>query len=581
MSSTPSRRDRKRKPKAKLSFGSSNGSSGNLPSNMCANLPELFQLLKIQNEELEVSSQLNGNMLHSFNGMCHDTTEGIQASSKRESFSMEREVVGSKPEVSLLREDNRLKALCLEELYSRENSGIEELVEKTRSLLRAEGPLEERDILKGIGLNQDQIALLLPTTLGAHLVGTHKGFQCAKEGPHEYFYYCSDDDDDDIACDNSDRGTSVKSSGITTTTTTTSTNTLASSTATIGTNTVEHHNLPAGCKSWCMALENSSCSNSAYESAEDEEAWAMPRSATPLSVGSGMSPPPVVRAPVVSHNQETQTEPPTSLWRTVGVMTDTTSSASVQIQTDQPDEAAVLKMALKKRDIDISDLQEALHQQSHEHREEIQQLHNKISKLQVQLQKVAEEKQASPPLPSVKKQASSKEPEIHSLLIEPKRETVSLTTNGDRKASDKNEFRDFYEIQMKMDQQSGGGSCSDPESMWSSRGGSPKGSKKSAQEENIIRRLKREKPNFTEAHIREYLNKFREEQCGLTGMTVKAIVAGILALMKSDSLSTDVLPHMRKRSAALLLVERQGQEFELRKSSCRKGAKLRSVQDCA
>ncbi|XP_064471049.1 uncharacterized protein LOC135385576 isoform X2 [Ornithodoros turicata] len=540
MSSTPSRRDRKRKPKAKLSFGSSNGSSGNLPSNMRANLPELFQHLKSQNEELEVTSQLNG-------------------------------------------EDNQLKASSLEELYSKDNSrarlSIEELVEKTRSLLRAEGPLEERDILKGIGLNQDQIALLLPTTLGAHLVGTRKGFQCAKEETLEYFYYCSDDDDD-IACDNSDKGTSVKTSGITTTTTTTtitSTNTLAGATATIG--TVEHHNLPAGCKSWCMSFENSSCSNSTYESAEDEEAWAMSRSATPLSVVSGMSPPPAVRAAVVRHNQETQTEPPTLLWRTVGVMT-AASSASVHIQTDQPDEAAVLKMALKKRDIDISDLQETLHRRSHEHREEIQQLHNRISKLQVQLQKVAEEKHASPPLPSVRKQAPTEEHEIHSLLIEPKRETVSPTTDGGRKALDKNEFRDFYELQMKMDQQYGGGSCSDPESIWSSRGESPQRSKKSALEENIIMRLKRQKPNFREAHIREYLNKFREKQCGLTGMTVKAIVAGILALMKSDSLSTDALPHMRKRSAALLLVERHSQEA-LRKLSCRKGAKLRSVQDCA
>lgn len=144
--------------------------------------------------------------------------------------------------------------------------------------------------------------------------------------------------------------------------------------------------------------------------------------------------------------------------------------------------------------------------------------------------------------------------EIYSLVTELRTElSPAVATVEDRSLVKTEEYRvpDFYEVQMKMEQQAGGGgSCSDLESMWSSGGGSPKRGKQTAQkmEDKIITRLKREKPNFTEAHLREYLNKFREMQNGLSGMTVKAIVAGVMGLMKSSPLSSEV-PRKARRGA--------------------------------
>lgn len=511
MSIAPSRRDRKRKPKAKLSFGSSNGSSGNLPSNMQANLPELFQLLKNQNEELEVhgASQplTNGSVPHS----------------------------GDMTPTTLTNGGTNFKKRVSEE-------DIAELVERTMALLKHEGPMEEKEILRGIGPRQALVAEKLPTPLGAHLLQEHRGFHCCTEGSFQYYYYDSDDDTVDVTDDRSGNvatGSSAipRITGTTTTTTTTNTTTTRFG-STNGTSPGEQQTPPAGSRSWCAALENSSCSNSAYESAEDEEAWALSRSTTPLSVASGMSPPPVVRAPpVMRHNQETQTEPP-PLYRTAAVMTLTTSTASAIAQTDQSNEVPLLEAALKKRNDEISDLHERLCRLEEEHREETHLLHSKIAKLQFQLQIAAGDMVQPPP---AAKQAPAKE-EIHSLILEPKRELSPPAATMESKALEKTEeYRvpDFYEVQMKMEQQAGGGgSCSDLESMWSSGGGSPKRGKTAQEmEDKIIRRLKHEKPNFTEARIREYLNKFREMQNGLSGMTVKAIVAGIMGLMKSSPLN--------------------------------------------
>ncbi|KAH8024606.1 hypothetical protein HPB51_026178 [Rhipicephalus microplus] len=152
------KRDRRKKHKATFSFGSSSGASANLPSNMEANLPELFAILRMKQQALS-DTEANGCMT-GWSAHKHSLVDQI-------------------PEPLPLTDDDAA-----------------DIVSHLQAVLLENGPSQEEDLLKALQPEQARRVLAAYNTLTDFLDG-HPGFKRKDEDLLSFIYYVDPDDDDE------------------------------------------------------------------------------------------------------------------------------------------------------------------------------------------------------------------------------------------------------------------------------------------------------------------------------------------------------------------------------------------------
>ncbi|XP_040063824.1 uncharacterized protein LOC8043651 isoform X2 [Ixodes scapularis] len=511
MSNVLPKRERRRKVKPKLSFGSSSGACSSLPSNMQANLPELFELLKVQHglaEGKPFHSETNGcssewssrsgqrkadpeesrtpikymaNGMKENGGFYAGLQEAIIASSsppKDTSFALpnglQRKALG--PKLAILTE-----------------ADIADIVKKLREFLRDNGPTPETELWAEL---EAETSASVRAQFGSlrTLLLRQRGFCQVEEVLDSFLYYEEEEEEEDVPS----RGPGPLAPPP------------AKAGRTVGAGLSRPGTKTVSLRAASFGSTGGTGSSTSYESAEDEE-------------------------PPRGRDVQTQTAAPRTSTRSMGSQTGppTTADSSAQTEGFDPAWVEVLECRLKKRNQEITELQERLALMEEEHRAE---MNKRIEKLQCRSQKLLEPEQPQ------KRQhcAPAPEREIHCLPIEPPDEPF-VEPRAPHKPAERCPIPDFYELQLKMERQG----SSDVESMWSSSGGSPSKTKMEEKWDKIIKMVKKKQQSFTEEQIKEHLKQFRESQGGLSNMKFNAIVAGVLALMKNSAPKAPLSPRDR------------------------------------
>ncbi|XP_075548192.1 uncharacterized protein LOC142582398 isoform X4 [Dermacentor variabilis] len=512
MSTVAAKRERRKKPKPKLSFGSSSGASGNLPSNMQANLPELFALLKMQQQVQsdEPPCEVNGNV----------TGWSAHKHSLVEEGTVEEEV---EPEPLT-------------------EADVTDIVRQLREVLQQNGPSQEDDLLNALAPEQACRVLATYDTLTAFL-DRHPGFRQLHEDLHSFIYYQDpDDDDDDDDCYSPTvplyNGVPALNAG------------------------AEHqlHSLVTGDSG--PRSVRSSCSSTSYESAMEEE--------EDYEKGKGK------KCGRKDGSSQTPSRPRCQSRALQAVQL--TCDAEAQTQGWDPAQFAEMELLLRKRNTEISHLQERLASVLEEHAREIQQLHLKIEELQKRplvpqtpppqneanqelrsscstsdeeederprgvatMNGEAEEEEdghgwLQAQSPAVRRSPLARaEPDekLHALSIEPKPKPAPPAEHKVKRPAERPQVPEFYDLHWRMEQAAA--PCSDVESMWSSRGGSPTKSKTEMQIAKIVHMVKKKQPDYAEQEIRRHVDYLRKIQGGFSRMTFNSIVALVLGHMKSNA----------------------------------------------
>ncbi|KAL1481927.1 hypothetical protein MTO96_015243 [Rhipicephalus appendiculatus] len=540
MSAVATKRERRKKLKATLSFGSSSGASANLPSNMQANLPELFAILKMKQQAL--GDEANGGMTgwsahkHSLKDellMFPATTRSApySAQSSPDSTAVSD---GKEYELNILGDgENGTTSICVEETVDQmpepqlTEDDATDIVSQLQAVLLEYGPSQEEDLLKALKPEQARRVLAAYNTLTDFLDG-HPGFKRKDEDLLSFIYYVDPDEDDEGA------------------------------TMTIATTPPPTADLCNGLSALAVSAKDVGYQ---FHSAVDSDGG--------------------------SQNSCTQTpSQPRCQSRAVQAVQPTRDSES-QTEGWDPDQVTELELLLRKRDTEISELQEKLASIQEEHAHEIQELHLKyemlqneplvptiqdevnqelgsssssyISEEEVEVDEEEEEEnegaeeaatkideaedeegeqgwpQEEPP--AVLRQRSpparaEPEEQLHALSIEP-RPKQAPSVEQKVKRPERPQVPEFYDLHWRMEQAAA--SCSDVESMWSSRGGSPTKSKTEQQIAKIVQMLKKKQPDYSEQQIRRHVDHVRDLQGGFSRMTFNHIVALVLAHMKNDA----------------------------------------------
>ncbi|KAG0416615.1 hypothetical protein HPB47_006275 [Ixodes persulcatus] len=502
MSNVLPKRERRRKVKPKLSFGSSSGACSSLPSNMQANLPELFELLKVQHglaEGKPFRSETNGcssewssrraqrnadpeesrtpikymaNGIKENGGFYAGLQEAIISSSsppKDTSFALpnglQRNAVG--PKLAILTE-----------------ADIADIVKKLREFLRDNGPTPETELWAELGAETSSSVRAQFGSLRTLLL-RQRGFCQVEEVLDSFLYYEEEEEEDQ---DVPSRGPGPLAPPP------------AKAGRTVGAGSSRPGAKAGSLRAASFGSTGGTGSSTSYESADDEE-------------------------PPRGRNVQTQTAAPRTSSRSMGSQTAPPTTADSYAQTEGFDPAwvEVLECRLKKRNQEITELQERLALMEEEHRAE---MHKRIEKLQCRSQKLAEPEQPQ------KRQhcAPTTEREIHCLPIEPPDEPL-VEPRVPQKPAERCPIPDFYELQLKMERQ--GSSDCGVDVVEQRR------ITLQDQGEFRLRRGPRESYQSRKWHfreqIKEHLKQFRESQGGLSNMKFNAIVAGVLALMKNSA----------------------------------------------
>lgn len=570
MSTVAAKRERRKKLKPKLSFGSSSGASGNLPSNMQANLPELFALLKTQLElcrqqaqDDEPPCEVNGNVtgwsahkrslnneLLMYSGPVPNVPNCARSSPDSTTASdgkeFELDILGTG--------ENGTTSICVEEVIVDEElepeplteADVTDIVRQLREVLQEKGPSQEDDLLNALAPEQARRVLATYDTLTAFLY-RHPGFRLVHEDLHSFIYYQDPDDDDDDDCYYSTtaavyNGVPALNAG------------------------AEHqlHSLVAG-NNGPRSVRTSSCSSTSYESAMEEE--------EDYEDGKGK------KHGLKDGSSQTPSRPRCQSRALQAVQP--TCDAESQTQGWDPAEFAELELMLRKRNTEISQLQERLASMQEAHALEMQQLHLKIEELQSgpqvpptpppqnevnqemrsscstsdeeederpqvvatingDMNGEAEEEEEghgwlqarSPAVLRSPLPRSEPDEKLHALSIEP-RPKPEPPVEQKVKRQERPQVPEFYDLHWRMEQAAA--PCSDVESMWSSRGGSPTKSKTEMQITKIVHMVKKKQPNYSEQEIRKHVDYMRKSQGGFSRMTFNSIVALVLGHMKSNA----------------------------------------------
>uniref|UniRef100_A0A224YL50 Uncharacterized protein n=1 Tax=Rhipicephalus zambeziensis TaxID=60191 RepID=A0A224YL50_9ACAR len=578
MSAVATKRERRKKLKATLSFGSSSGASANLPSNMQANLPELFAILKMKQQALgdEADGSMTGWSAHKqslkdellmFPATTHSAPYSAQSSPDSTAVSD-----GKEYELNILGDgENGTTSICVEETVDQmpepqlTEDDTTDIVSQLQAVLLEYGPSQEEDLLKALKPEQARRVLAAYNTLTDFLDG-HPGFKRKDEDLLSFIYYVDPDEDDEGDDDDCyyTSPTADLCNGL---------SALAVSAKDAGYQFHSPVDSDSGSQSVCTS---SSCSTS-YQSAMEEEEED--------DDGKGRKP--------GCKDCCTQT-PSQPRCQSRGVQAvQQTLDAESQTEEWDPDQVTQLEQLLRKRDTEISELQERLASIQEEHAHEVQELYLKYEMLQneslvptiqdeanqelgsssssyiseeeveVDEEEEEEEKENEEPEevatkigeaedeegeqgeqgwpeeqpPAVLRQRSpparaEPEEQLHALSIEP-RPKQAPSVEQKVKRPERPQVPEFYDLHWRMEQAAA--SCSDVESMWSSRGGSPTKSKTEQQIAKIVQMLKKKQPDYSEQQIRRHVDHVRDLQGGFSRMTFNHIVALVLAHMKNDA----------------------------------------------
>ncbi|XP_054927321.1 uncharacterized protein slam isoform X4 [Dermacentor andersoni] len=546
MSTVAAKRERRKKPKPKLSFGSSSGASGNLPSNMQANLPELFALLKMQQVQgddppCEVNGNVTGWSAHKRSLkddllMYSGTTPNVPNSTRS---SPDSTTVSAGVEEGTVEEEVEPEPLT--------EADVTDIVRQLREVLQENGPSQEDDLLKALAPEQACRVLATYDTLTAFL-DRHPGFRQLHEDLHSFIYYQDpdDDDDDDCYCPTVPlyNGVPALNAG------------------------AEHqlHSLVTGDSG--PRSVRSSCSSTSYESAMEEEEDYEKGKGKKYGRKDGSS--------------QTPSRPRCQSRALQAVQL--TCDAEAQTQGWDPAQFAEMELLLRKRNTEISQLQERLASVQEEHAREMQQLRLKIEELQKRplvpqtpppqnehstlaqanqelrsscstsdeeederprgvatMNGEAEEEEEGHGWPQAQSPAVRRSPlaraepdeKLHALSIEPKPKPAPPAEQKVKRPAERPQVPEFYDLHWRMEQAAA--PCSDVESMWSSRGGSPTKSKTEMQIAKIVHMVKKKQPDYAEQEIRRHVDYLRKIQGGFSRMTFNSIVALVLGHMKSNA----------------------------------------------
>ncbi|XP_075737913.1 uncharacterized protein LOC119175651 isoform X3 [Rhipicephalus microplus] len=262
-----------------------------------------------------------------------------------------------------------------------------------------------------------------------------------------------------------------------------------------------------------------------------------------------------------------------------------TQNAESQTEGSELDEITEVELQLRKRDIEIFELQERLACIQEEHVRKMQKLHLRYETLQkeslgptmqhevnqksrssssseekVQVGEEEEEEkeneepeeaapeigqaedereqdwpqqQPAPMLPRRSPPAGIKlEEELHALSIEPRPKQAPSVDHEVKRPAERPQVPEFYDLYWRMEQAA---ASSDVESMCSSHGGSPTKSKtEELQIGKIILMLKKKKPDYSEQELRRHVDCVRQSQGGFSRMTFNHIVALVLGHMQNS-----------------------------------------------
>lgn len=591
MSAVAAKRDKRKKIKPRLSFGSSSGACSNLPSNMQANLTDLFALLKRQQQahadepHYDANGNATGWSAHK-NSQKDDllmySESGPGSYSARSSPDSAKLSDGKKSVVDnfAVGEDDT-SSICVEdvpvdeepEFQALTDADVADIVRQLRDFLQENGPSQEDDLLKVLSPQQARQVLSEYSTL-ANFVDRHPGFRQLHEELHSFLYYQDPEDDDDDDCDYYSTPTVAPGGAH---------NGLPSSAACkkVGSGQEPEQPTAAGDGNGPRGARASSCSSTSYESAVEDE----------VEVEKG-------KKGVSRKDSSSQTPSrPRCLSRALQAV-QLTRDAEAQTHGWDPAQFAELELMLKKRNNEISELQERLASLQEDHAREMQQLHLKIEKLQnrpllaptspsLPLQNEADQevnnhhhvvdeegeaeversrgavatireavedfgngegqcqlpqaRPSPPPLLLHRKSppARAEPPEdvkLHALSIEPRpRPMATSAEHKAKRAAERPQVPEFYDLHWRMEQAT---PCSDVESMYSSRGGSPTKSKTEQQITKIVQMVKKQQPNYSEQEVRKHVDHVRHSQGGFSRMTFNAIVALVLGHMKTTTAAT-------------------------------------------
>lgn len=575
MSAVATRRERKKKLKATLSFGSSSGASTNLPSNMQANLPELFAILKMKQQALgdEANGSMTGWSAHKHSLCRKDELLMFPATTHSGPYS-----AGSSPDSTALLDGkeyeldilgdgkNGTTSICVEEVTVDQTpepqplteDDATDIVRQLQAVLLENGPSQEEDLLKALEPEQARRVLAVYDTLTDFLDG-HPGFKRKDEDLLSFIYYVDPDEDDegdDDDCYYSSLTTNL-CNGL-------------SALAVSAKNAEYQFHSPVDSDSGSQSLRTGSSCSTSYESAVEEEYEDYRKSKKPGCKDSWTQTPSRPRC----QSRGVQVVQPTC-------------DAESQTEGWDPDQITELELLLRKRDAEIFELQERLASIQEEHAREIQELHLKfemrqneslvpalqdeanqdsgssssyISEEEVEVCEEEEEDEENerpeemanevgeakdeeehscpqeyPPaaLPQRSPPACAEPDEkLHALSIEP-RPKQAPSVEQKVKRPERPEVPEFYDLHCRMERAAA--SCSDVESMWSSRGGSPTKSKTEQQIAKIVQMLKKKQPDYSEQEIRRHVDHVRQCQGGFSRMTFNHIVALVLGHMKNDA----------------------------------------------
>ncbi|XP_077524889.1 uncharacterized protein LOC144136441 isoform X2 [Amblyomma americanum] len=589
MSAVATKRDKRKKSKPRLSFGSSSGACTNLPSNMQANLTDLFALLKRQQQahvdepHYDANGNTTGWSAHK-NARKDDLLmypeSGLGTYSARSSPDSTQLSDGK--EFQEVGEDDS-SSICVDDVPVDDESeyqvltdaDVADIVRQLRDFLQENGPSQEDDLLKVLSAQQARQVLSEYSTL-ANFVDRHPGFRQLHEELHSFLYYQDPEDDDDDDCDYYSTPTVAPGGAH---------NGLPSLAGSKKVGSGEEPEQPtAADDGGPRGARASSCSSTSYESAVEDEVEEKGKKVVSLKDGSSQTP-----------------SRPRCLSRALQAV-QLTRDTEAQTEGWDPAQFAELELMLKKRNNEISELQERLASLQEDHAREMQQLHLKIEELQNRplvapsspsqpLQNEADQEvnnhhvvdeeegedevesprgavatireagdlgngevgqcqlpqaQPSPLLLRRKSPPVRAEPEdvkLRVLSIEPRPRPVGppadhkgKRTGGLYIALDRSQVPEFYDLHWHMERSAA--PCSDVESMYSSRGGSPTKSKTEQQIMKIVQMVKKQQPNYTELEIRRHVDYVRHSQGGFSRMTFNHIVALVLGHMKTTAAAT-------------------------------------------
>ncbi|CAN8002384.1 unnamed protein product [Ixodes hexagonus] len=509
MSNVVPKRERRRKVKPKLSFGSSSGPCSSLPSNMQANLPELFELLKLTRGVCKLSWEPSVRCSHEWlrlpfslinTSISRTMTRHSSNQIKENGFyaGLHKAIIGSSspPKETSLTPANGLRSKATgPKLAILTEADIADIVKKLREFLKDRGPTPEAELWAELGAETSDRVRSRFGSLRALLL-RQSGFRQVDEDLDSFLYYEEEEEEDeeDVPLRSPLLPTPTKVGRM---------------------NGVGPKRLPAvpkalGPGAASLGSTRRVSSSSSYESAEDE--------------------PP---QPPRGRDAQTQTTAArtSTLCRGSQAGPPTTAHSYAQTEGFDPAWVEVLERRLRKRNQETTELQERLALLEEEHRIELGQLHARIEKLQCSSRQQAESEQQQQRQLKEQHRAPAIEEEIHCLPIEPSDEPLVKNKAAEQPA-ERLHVPDFYEVQLKMERQ--GSWSSDVESMWSSSGGYPAKTKMEQKWDKIIQMVKQKQQSYTEEQIVEHLRQFRESQGGLSRMRFNAIVAGVLAIMKNS-----------------------------------------------